>query len=626
MKRTSRIALVALPLLALTVTGCRKTVVPPDPEVKVGETHKREQVDVPAFPFTDITDDAGVRFTHTNGAFGQKLLPETMGPGVAFFDYDNDRKPDLLFVNSCPWPGHAGEGPAPTMKLYRNKGNNAFEDVTPAAGLDKTFYGMGVTAGDYDNDGWTDLFLTAVGGNHLFHNEPVDPGDPGKGRKFREVTDEAHVAGPGGWPRELVGDFLERTEPLTWSTSAAFLDYDGDALLDLFVCNYITWSPRLDIQLDFSLVGVGRAYGPPTAFEGAQCFLYRNKGDGKFEDVSDTAGVQVFEKEGTDEKARRRNVGKSLGVMAADVDRDGWPDVFVSNDTVRNFFFHNVPDGKGGRRFEEMGLLAGVAYAEGKARGAMGIDYAPTYRPGRAALLIGNFSNEPNTFLCLEDARQCQFSDRALAEGIAGPSREPLKFGVFFFDFDLDGRTDFLTANGHLEPDISQMLSSQKYAQPVQLYWNTGKQPRGFEPVPESKANADLFRPLVGRGGAFADSDGDGDLDVVLTANGGPARLVRNDLKSDHHWLRLRLRGDGKRSNKSAIGARVKVEAEGKVQEQVVVSSRGYLSQSEMALTFGLGKDDKVERVTIHWPGKDAGKPQVLTNLAVDKEHVIEQK
>jgi hypothetical protein len=485
---------------------------------------------------------------------------------------------------------------------------------------------MGVTVGDYDNDGWPDLFITGVGGNRLFHNEPVKEGDPTKGRRFRDVTATAGVGGPGGWPDKLPGDFLKYDKPLCWSTSAAFLDFDGDGLLDLFVCNYVTWSPDDDIKLGFKLVGHGRAYGRPTEFEGAQCFLYRNRGDGTFEDVSAKAGIQVFEKEGTEEGARLRNVGKSLGVIVCDVDDDGWPDIVVGNDTVRNFFFHNVPGPDGTRRFVEKGHFSGVAYAEGKARGAMGVDWAPDYRPGLSALAIGNFANEPDTFLCLEDPRRLQFSDMALAEGIAGPSRELLKFGLFFFDYDLDGRLDLLTCNGHLEPEITKVQASQHYEQPVQLFWNTGQQPRGFEPVTPEKAGSDLFRPLVGRGCAFLDMDGDGHLDVVLVANGGEARLLHNEGKTGHHWVRLKLQGDGKRSNRSAIGARVRLEAGGKVQRGEVVSGRGYLSQSELVLTFGLGTVTKIDRVTIQWPGANPGPPLVLENLGIDTEHVITQK
>lgn len=555
----------------------------------------------PAVRFTDITSQAGIRFQHVNGAFGRKLLPETMGSGVACLDFDGDGRQDLLFINSCYWPGYEDKkNRTPTMALYRNNGDGAFEDVTEATGLAVSFYGMGVTVGDYDNDGWPDLFITGVGGNRLFHNVG--------GRRFEDVTPSAGVGGPGGWPAPT--GFLDREPPVNFSSSAAFLDYDNDSLLDLFVCNYITWSPALDLRQDFKLTGVGRAYGPPRAFEGSQCFLYHNLGGGRFEDVSARAGIRVFGELG-------RPLGKSLGVLVHDVDEDGWPDILVANDTVRNFFFHNKKDGA----FEEVGERSGVAYAEGAARGAMGIDGGDS-RPGRFSVLIGNFANEPDTFLRLEDPKNLFFSDTALSEGIAGPSRTLLKFGVFFFDYDLDGRKDLLTCNGHLEPEISQVQTSQTYKQPAQLFWNSGK---GYDPVTAQFAE-DLFVPIVGRSCAYADIDGNGTPDVVLTENGGTARLLRNEGGTGNHWIRLALEGDGRTSNRSAIGARITLEAGGKVHRHQVSSARGYLSQSELPVTFGLGKSSQVERVTIHWPGKNSGKPQVLTNLDVDRTHTIRQQ
>jgi hypothetical protein len=591
---------------------------PDSPNVELEEARKRETIPVPTVRFTDVTQKAGINFRHRNGAFGKKLLPETMGSGVAFVDLDNDGFPDLLFVNSCHWPGHEPKDqPAPTLALYRNKGDGTFEDVTAGSGLAVTMYGMGVTVGDFDNDSRPDLFVSGVGGNRLFRNITGDDGT--KTLRFQDVTATAGVGGPGGWPKQGEGDFLKRTAPLCWSTSAAFLDYDGDGLLDLFVCNYVTWSPADDLKQGFSLTGAGRAYGPPTAFEGAQCFLYRNLGNGKFADVSKEAGVQVFEKEGTDESGRQRNGAKSLGVIVCDVDEDGWPDIVVANDTVRNFLFHNVPGPNGTRRFEETGILSGIAYAEGTVRGAMGVDWVDDYRPGMRGLLIGNFANEPNTFLCVDDARKLRFSDMALAEGLAGPSREFLKFGVFAFDYDLDGRLDLLTCNGHLEPEISQIQRSQRYRQPVQLFWNTGRQPRGFEPVTEKAAGSDLFQPIVGRGCAFGSMRNDGRLDVVLTDNGGAARLLANEGQTGHHWIRLHLEGDGKHSNRSAIGARVKVEANGLVQRREVVSARGYLSQSEFVLTFGLADATKIDRITVQWPGRDSGPPTELKDVGVDQ-------
>jgi hypothetical protein len=548
---------------------------------------------------------------HTNGGRGKKLLPETMGSGVAFLDYDNDGWQDILFINSCYWPGYEDrQKPRPTLALYRNKGDVTFEDVTKAVGLDVTLYGMGVTVGDYDNDGWPDLFITFVGGNHLFHNEA----DGKSGRRFKDVTQAAGVGEPGGWPAAANGDFLQQRTPLVFPSSAAFLDYDGDGWLDLFVCNYVTWSPVIDLEHPDLVAGL-RTYGQPRAFTGAQCFLYRNLGDGRFADVSESAGIQVSNPDG-------QPVAKALGVVACDLDDDGWPDIVVANDSVRNFLFHNVRDGHGGRRFVEIGLEKGVAYgSDGAERAGMGIDWGE-YRAGSSALIIGNFAGEPNSFFRREN-HKLSFSDLAAKEGIAGPSQAVLKFGVFFFDYDLDGRLDLLTSNGHLAPEISQLQPGQTYPQPVQLFWNTGSKP-AYTLVTAEQAGTDLFRSLVGRGCAYADINRDGYLDVVLTENGGPARLLRNEGGTGHNWIRLVLEGNGKDSNRSAIGAKVTVEAGGLVQRREVISGRSYLSQCELPLTFGLGRATKVDRVTIEWPGKNAGK-QVFTDWEVNRVHVRRQ-
>jgi hypothetical protein len=596
-------------------TPAQTATTPVDP----GLAYQREEAPVPLVRFTNITREAGIRFVHDNGQTIKKLLPETMCGGVAILDYDNDGKPDILFINACPWPGQAKPNtPRPTLALYHNEGNGQFKDVTKAAGLALTLFGMGATVGDYDNDGWPDVFVTGVGGNHLFRNTS-------KGT-FEDVTATAGVGGPGGWEK-LDGDFFQWEKPICFSTSASFLDYDGDGKLDLFVCNYVLWSPAYDLSIGTKIDGKERTYGQPKGFDGALCFLYHNEGNGKFTDVSEASGVQVKEKQGTDPDAPLRPVGKSLGVIVCDIDEDGWPDIVVANDTVRNFLLHNQPDKNGKRIFKEKGIFAGVAYALGNARGAMGIDWAPRYRQGCNALLITNFADEPNTFLCQDELKRLEFAEIAKTEGIAGPSRVFLKFGAFFFDYDLDGRLDFLTCNGHLDPGISKLQAGQRYAQPAQLFWS--KETQGYEPVTPEAAGTDLFQPIVGRGCAYADLDGDGDLDVILIGNGGPALVLRNDNNLGHHWIRFKLEGDGVRSNKSAIGAKVILEAGGVEQRREVAAARGYLSQSELVVTFGLGKTDRIDRLTIYWPGKEGGKTVIekddLKKYALDRQHTIKQ-
>jgi hypothetical protein len=586
------------------------------PSVPVGPTVVREAIAVPEVRFTDVTKVAGIGFTHFSGATGSKLLPETMGAGVCVIDYDNDGRPDLFFANGRAWPGHPLPDPAATQKLYRNAGDGTFTDVTKAVGLDVTFYGMGACAGDFDNDGFTDLFVTGIGGHRLFRNAG--------GKRFEDVTATAGVAGPGKLPDvKAAADFLQHAPPIPFGTSATFVDYDGDAKLDLFVCHYCTWSPAIDLSIESTLTGVGRTYQQPTSLEGNQCSLYRNNGDGTFTDASAAAGVLVFDADGAGANAKQRPVGKSLGVIAFDPDGDGWPDLLVANDTVRNFLFHNVPDGKGGRKFAEVGLQSNVAYAEATARGAMGVDSAE-YKPGKPAVLITNFANEPDTFLTITSPSRLLFADSCAAVSLLGPSRGPLKFGTFFFDYDLDGRPDILTANGHIDPDISTIQANQTYRQAAQLFWNTGDAARVFEPITSAASGPDLFKPVVGRGCAYFDFDLDGDPDVIITENGGPPLLLRNDQKTGHHWLRLTLKGDGVASNRSAIGATVTVTEGGKTLTRTVAGARGYLSQSELAVGFGLGDAAKVESVTVRWPGRDA-KPQTWTNLKADAAYTLTQ-
>ena len=581
-----------------------------------GTARQRVKRDVPDIKFVDVTPDSGVAFTHEAGFSGYKLLPETMGGGVAVFDYDGDGKPDLLFVNGRAWPGHAKPGATPTtLRLYRNLGGMKFKNVTAGSGLGVEVYGMGVAVGDIDNDGHPDVFVSCVGQNRLFRN--VD------GKRFEDVTATAGVAGPTPLPEVGKDSFAEWGPLVPFGSSCTFLDYDGDGRLDLFVCRYLTWSPAIDRGIASSVVGGKRTFAQPRDFDGALCSLYRNVDGARFEDVSKAAGVEVTQKDGTGPNAKERPVGKSLGVIACDADADGWPDLLVANDTVRNFFFHNVAGPGGKRAFVEKGQAIGAAYAdEGRPRGGMGVDWCE-FAPGRPAIVVANYANEPLTLL-EKDAKRLSFSDSALSTGLSGPSRAALKFGTVFFDYDNDTRPDLLVCSGHIEPDIAAIQASQAHAQPPQLFWNTGDPECYFEPVPESHAGADLFKPLVGRGCAVGDLDGDGDLDIVLVANGGPARILRNDAPPSAHSLRLDLRGDGAKSNRSAIGAEVTVEAGGVTLARQLTGARGYLSQSELAMTVGIGAATKAERVTVKWPGKD-GASEVWPNLEAGKAYVLRQ-
>ncbi|HEX3126615.1 MAG TPA: CRTAC1 family protein [Thermoanaerobaculia bacterium] len=494
--------------------------------------------------FTDITTAAGIKFVHNSGRAGKKLLPETMGAGVALFDADNDGWLDILFVNGRDWkPGRKS-----LQAFYRNNRNGTFTDASKGSGLDVELYGMGVAVGDYDNDGLQDVYITALEGDRLFRNL-------GKG-KFQDVTAASGIRNAN------------------FGTSAAWLDYDKDGRLDLFVANYVQWSADKDLWC--SLDGSTKSYCTPESYKATNSKLFRNAGGGKFQDVSQKAGMA--------------EPGKALGVAVLDFNMDGWPDLFVANDTQPNKLYRNNKDG----RFVEEGLEAGVAFnEEGVARGAMGVDAADYDRSGRPHLLVGNFSNEMLALYHNEGSGV--FVDEAPASSVGRASLLTLTFGAFFFDYDLDGLLDIFAANGHIEEEINRVQPRIQYRQPPLLFRNLGK--GKFEPV---TAAGQLSQPLVARGAAYGDIDRDGDLDVVLTTNHGPARLYRNDGGNANRWLRIRT--VGAKSNRDGIGTVVRVTSASGKQWSMVRSGSSYCSQSDLALTFGLGKDPGATSIEVDWP------------------------
>ncbi len=524
--------------------------------------------------FTDVTAQAGIRFTHENGAWGKKYLPETMGAGVAVIDYDGDARPDLYFVNGTRWPDDPRQAPPEPARpaLYRNNGDGTFTDTTREAGLAEPFYGMGAAAADYDNDGDTDLFVSALGADRLFRND---------GGTFTEVGKAAGVDHPG------------------FGSSAAFVDYDRDGRLDLFVCNYVEWSIPTDIRC--TLDGRNKSYCTPESYPGQSSRLYRNNGDGEFVDVSASAGVE-------------NPGGKSLGVAILDFDADGWEDIAVANDTQPNYLYRNNGDGT----FTDVGREVGVAFSEaGVARGAMGIDAADYDGSGHESLVIGNFSNEMIGLYHNEGFGL--FIDDAAPAGVGIPSLLTLAFAAFFFDADLDGHLDIFVANGHVENEINKVQKEVTYAQRPHLFRNRGD--GTFEEVAPAGDGDPLGRPMVARGGAHLDYDGDGDLDLVVTTNGGPASLLRNDTEGESRWVRVRL--EGRRTNRDGIGARVRLTAGDRTHTRVLRSGSSYCSQSETAATFGLGPDLTPDRLEVAWP---EGTVQVVQPPPIRETLVIRQE
>ena len=525
------------------------------------------QTTAPGFQFADVTAQSGINFRHNSGAYGGKLLPETLGSGCAFLDYDADGWPDILLINSMDWPGHKRQRSA--LKLYRNNRNGTFTDVTKSAGLDLELYGMGVAVADYDNDGFPDIFISCVGQSRLFHNN-------GNG-SFTDVTQKSGLL-----------------NKQAFSTSAVWFDYDRDGLLDLFVCNYVRWSAEHDVFC--SLDGKNKSYCTPEAYRGDTCWLFRNRGDGSFEDVTSTSGI--FD-----------TSSKSLGVAMLDFDQDGWPDLLVANDTQPNKLYRNLRNGK----FKDVAVEMGLAFSnEGKARAGMGVDCADFDNSGKPGIVITNFDNE---MLALYRSNGKSFDDVAMPAGLGPASRNTLGFGCVFFDADLDGRLDLAVANGHIDDTVRNIRGNVGYAQSPQLFLNQSN--AKFLEV-AAELGGGFAQSKVGRGLAVADFDRDGDLDLLLTTNNGPAYLYRNDQLAGNRSIRLQLVGT--KSNRDAIGATVRLFSNGQVQSRLVRSGSSYLSQSELPLTLGVGKQDEIEKIVVDWP---SGKTEEYPKLKSGKSYQL---
>jgi hypothetical protein len=509
--------------------------------------------------FADITRAAGIHFVHNDGAFGKKYLPETLGPGVAFIDYNNDGYQDIFFVNGTRWPGHPGE--VTTPHLYRNNGNGTFTDVTRQAGLAVPMYGIGVAIGDYDNDGYDDILVTAYGQNHLFHNN-------GNGT-FTDVTKKAGLWGPD----EL-------------STSAAWVDADRDGHLDLLVGNYVQWSPQTDLYC--TMDGVHKSYCTPESYKGASLRLWHNNGNGTFTDVTKKSGLYD-------------PTSKSLGIAILDANQDGWPDIAVSNDTEPNKLYINNGNGT----FTEKGIPEGIAYSEdGVARAGMGIDAADYNHSGYPSLLISNFSNQ--MIALYQNQQNGLFVDVAPTSSIGRSSLLTLGFGCFFFDFNLDSWPDIYVADGHIDPAIEAIQHQVRFAEPPHLYRNIDG--KNFADVTAQMGPA-FDAPRVARGAAYGDINNDGAPDIVITTNGGPAQLFLNEGATNHS---LRIKLEGTKSNRDGIGSVVWVQSATTNQKQMLRSGSSYLSSSELLLTFGLGTSTQANVIEVYWP---SGAVTKLTNI-----------
>ena len=517
--------------------------------------------------FTQIpASTSGINWVHSNGRSPETYLPETTGAGCAFLDYDNDGWMDIYLVNSGPCDFFQPKTPLRNA-LYKNNRDGTFTDVTEKAGVSGNAYGMGVAVGDYDGDGFPDIYVTQYPHSVLYRNN-------GDGT-FTDVTAKAGVAAPG------------------WGTSAVWFDYDNDGALDLFVCRFVDFSKAKN-QFCGNLKTGERWYCIPSVYDPMPCWLFRNNGDGTFTDVSKQSGIASVK-------------GKAWGAVACDVNNDGLMDIFVANDTVANFLYINRGKGK----FDEAGLLAGVAYsAYGRPRSGMGVDAADFNQDGWMDLFVANVDQE--MFSLYQNNKDETFRDVAIATGIGSATRLLSGWGLKFFDYDNDGELDLLLCNGHPDDHVDARVGGVTYLEPMLLFRNTAK---GLKNV--SGESGDIFRKsLAARGMALGDFDNDGSVDVLIATNNGAPVLLRNNAGKENHWLGVQL--IGKKSNADAIGARVTYQAGNLMRRRVKVGGGSYLSSHDPRIVLGLGKRETIDWLEVKWPLPGGG-TQHFRDLPIDR-------
>ena len=513
---------------------------------------------------------SGISWRHVNGRSPEYYLPETTGAGCAFLDYDNDGWMDIYLLNSGKCDFYDPQ-PALRNALYRNNRDGTFTDATEAAGVGGGGYGMGVAVGDYDGDGFPDLYVTQYGRSILYHNN-------GNGT-FTDVTEKAGVAAPG------------------WASSAVWFDYDNDGRLDLFVCRFVDFDKSKNQFCGEKSTGQ-RFYCIPKVYPSARSWLFHNNGDGTFKDVSEESGIA-------------KSLGKAWGVVATDINNDGWMDLFVANDTVENFLFLNKKNGK----FEDIGLQAGVAFSqEGRPRSGMGVDSADFDQDGWPDLFVTNVDQE--MYSIYRNNHDQTFDDLTGPMGIGRITRLMSGWGAKFFDYDNDGNTDLFVVNGHPDDKIEQHSSHVTYKEPLLLFRNTG---HGFENVSASAGSA-FAQNLAGRGLAIGDFDNDGAIDALVTGNGEVPLLLKNVTATGNHWLGVKL--IGRKANPDAIGARITWTAGDLKRSRLKIGGGSYLSSHDPREVLGIGPRPKIDRLEIKWP-QPSGKIETFTDLPIDRYTTI---